>query len=191
MSCSHNIHAFYYRAIETSIEKIFFEIPVYRIAEADYKKQMEAHIRKHIPTYRGLEDLLRYRLDNPGKSHPDEPLVGVYSKEYGGPWRYNEIIGHLRLYLYGHQIRVEYWQTQAKRIVKSRKKLFGSVSTKIVDEVTVKDLDSNKEIKGAIEAAIKLCENKFKNRYFDMHYFNAIKDHVSWVNVLLIEFNQI
>lgn len=165
------------------MKKYFFEISVYRISEAAYRKQMDNYLRRNLQTYDGVRNsFLQSRKAR--EIHPNEMLAGIYSKEYGGPWRYNEIIGYLRLYLFGNQIRVEYWQVQAKRIVKSRKKLFGRKSPKVVDEVTVKDVTSNNKIKEAVEAAVKSCEVKFRERCLDLHYFNAVKDHVNWVNFI-------
>lgn len=164
------------------MKKYFFEIPVYRISESVYEKQMDDFLRRKIPTYNGMKEILFSRVKNPGISDTNAMLSGMLSKEFGGPWKYNEIIGYLRLYLYGNQIRIEYWQVQVKKIVKSRKKLFGCKSYKVVDEVAVKDLSKNSQIKVAIEAAIKNCEIKFKKRHLDLHHFNLIKDYVDWVN---------
>ncbi|MES2825307.1 MAG: hypothetical protein V4732_17015 [Pseudomonadota bacterium] len=166
------------------MKKYFFEIPVYRLSEAQYKEEMKTYIRKSVPTYDGPEQLLQYRVQNPEQDHPDSLLVGMLCREFGGPWMYNEIIGHLRLYLYHSQIRVEYWQVQSKRIVKSRRKLFGRNSPKIVDEINIKDRSSNSEIKKATEDTVKACEQKFKRRHLDLRYFYAIKDHVNWAEVI-------
>ncbi|WP_292996588.1 hypothetical protein [Nitrosomonas sp.] len=145
---------------------------------------MDDFLREKIPTYNGMEEILLFRVRNPGTSDTNAMLTGMLSREFGGPWKYNEIIGYLRLYLFGNQIRIEYWQVQVKRIVKSRKKLFGCTSAKVIDEVAVKDLNKNNEIKLAIEAAIKSCEIKFKKRHLDLHHFNLIKDYVDWVNFI-------
>jgi hypothetical protein len=166
------------------MKKYFFEISVYRLSEANYKEAMKTYIRKSVPTYDGPEQLLQYRVQNPGQDHPDSLLVGLLSRQFGGPWMYNEIIGYLRLYLYHSQIRVEYWQVQSKRIVKSRKKLFGRNSPTIVDEISIRDRSSNSEVKKAVEAVVKACDQKLKRRYLDLRYFSAIKDHVNWVDVI-------
>ena len=162
----------------------FFEIPVYRISEVKYNEQMEDFIRKSVPTYEGHAQLLQYNLKNPENIHPDLPLVGVLCREFGGPWLYNEIVGYLRLYLYHSQIRVEYWQHDVKSIKKSRKRFYCRKSPKIVEEINIKDRRSKSEIKEAIEAAVKLCECKFKDRFLDLNYFNMMKGYVDWAGVI-------
>lgn len=166
------------------MNKYFFEIPIYRVSEVKYNEQMEDFIRKRVPTYEGFEQELQYRLKNPGEIHPDSLLVGLLCREFGGPWLYNEIVGYLRLYLYHSQIRVEHWQHDVKRIVKSRKKLYCRKSPKIIEEINIKDRSSKSEVKEAIEAAISACEFKFKGFYLDLNYFNMMKDHVDWAGVI-------
>jgi hypothetical protein len=84
--------------------KNLFEVPVYRLEESAYYNKMFAHIKKV-------------------NAKNEYPINECYlRKEYGGDWRYNEIIGFLRFYRYGSsQIRCEYWETDAKIKVLTRK----------------------------------------------------------------------
>ena len=85
--------------------KNLFEIPVYRFEEEAYYDQMSAHIEK---------------VNAQNRNPLDESYL---RKEYGGGWKYNEIIGFLRFYRYGgNQIRCEYWETDAKKKVRTQKK---------------------------------------------------------------------
>lgn len=160
------------------VKKYLFEIPVYRISEEAYRAEQDQYIKAHEPTYDGAMSLL-----NDQDSRSAAKLVGYYAKAFGGGWRYNEIIGFIRIYRCGVQIRAEYWQTDVKRIVKSRKKVFVRKSHKIVHEVAIKDLGSNREIQKAIESCVDLCENHFIDRFLDIQTYRQILCKVDWTNI--------
>ena len=41
--------------------------------------------------------------------------------QFGGAWKYNEIIGYIRLHFLGNQIRGEYWGVKAMCQVRTRR----------------------------------------------------------------------
>lgn len=142
--------------------KSFFEISVYRLEQEDYYGHMSAHIAKL----------------NAGNQYP---LDKNYLREnYGGEWQYNEIIGFLRFYRYGaNQIRCEYWETDAKKKVRTRKKRFVKLS-----DCYCKELFSNKapnsELAEVMKRAVELCENLLKKRFLDREIFDNMVDFIDW-----------
>ncbi len=99
--------------------KLLFELHVYRIDESTYYKQFSEYRDSNSSEYFGL----------------DSPY---HIKNFGGQWEYNEIIGFLKFYVSGNtQIRSEYFETDSKRKVKTRKKIFVKKS----DSFSVRSID--------------------------------------------------
>lgn len=146
--------------------KYLFELAVYRLSEDSYYEQMRSHISQ----------------TNHDKDYPvDESYL---RKEYGGDWRYNEIIGFLRFYQYGqNQIRCEYWETDAKKKVRTRKKQYFQVS----DSYCTKrfSLNSpNEELANTMKSAVEHCEQRLKRRVLDRELFDATVDLIDWKALL-------
>lgn len=163
------------------MEKYLFDIPVYRLTESQYEQNQTEYIKRFVPEYNPnqlFEKLLK------GEFNFDESFQ---AKNYGGSWRYNEIIGYIRIYLFcRNQIRGDYIQTDAKRIVRTRKKQFIKKIEKIVPEVRIRDVSSKKEIHAAIEKCINRCRlsKVLKNRYLDLEYYNLFSNFIEWGNLL-------
>ena len=98
-------------------------MPVYRLSRERYYKDMDKYINKNMysgsPNHRKMTEEF-YRREPSQKLAQEDRL----RKSYGGAWEYNEIIGYIRLYFFGTQIRGEYWGVNAKKIVRTRKKSF-------------------------------------------------------------------
>ena len=66
--------------------KTLFELPIYRVSEEQYYKSFSEHYEKRkIP-----HNNLLY----------EESLNQNLRKDFGGDWKYNEIVGYLRFYKY-------------------------------------------------------------------------------------------
>lgn len=96
----------------------FYVLPVYRLSEEKYEEQLNTHIKNH-PLF--SEERESFYQRNPDIKTRDLEDV---KKEYGGAWRYNEIIGYIRLYFDGSQILGWYHVNDVKRHVKTRKNNF-------------------------------------------------------------------
>lgn len=66
--------------------KTLFELPIYRVSEDTYYKDFGEYYEKRKISH---NDPLY-----------EESLNQNLLKEYGGQWKYNEIIGYLRFYKY-------------------------------------------------------------------------------------------
>ncbi|TPE46723.1 hypothetical protein FJM67_15660 [Maribrevibacterium harenarium] len=146
--------------------KYLFEIPVYRLSENNYYEQMRDHISQ----------------TNRNKEYPIDE--GYLRKEYGGNWRYNEIIGFLRFFRYGqNQIRCEYWETDAKKKVRTRKKQYSQVSDSYCTERFSLNY-SNEELANTMKSAVEHCEQRLKRRVLDCELFDATVDLIDWKALL-------
>ncbi len=148
--------------------KYLFEIPVYRLSENDYYKK-----------------LIDYK-DNIN-SEMLTPMSDAYlRKQYGGDWRYNEIIGFLRFYRYGaNRIRCDYRETDAIRKKRTRKKLFEKISDNYCNEPFSRSA-SNIDIAKSIRSAVEHCECRLKKkkRVLDKELFENTVDFIDWKSLL-------
>ena len=76
-----------------------------------------------------MEDF--YRKEPTQKNAAEDRL----RQSYGGAWEYNEIIGYIRLYFFGTQVRGEYWGVNSKRVVRTRKKTLEYKTWKLAPEI--------------------------------------------------------
>ena len=102
--------------------RYFFDIPVYRLTEERYNAERQAWIDGAM--YPGSpannEQRRAFYAANPDN---ENAARDHFWQLYGGCWRYNEIIGYVRLHFFGSQLRGEYFSVTARRIVRTRKKI--------------------------------------------------------------------
>jgi len=105
-----------------------------------------------------------------------------YWETFGGCWRFNEIIGFIRLHFFFTQIRGEYWRVTAKRITKTRKKMFAHLAHKVTDEIEVPARSTNKKIYGLIQKYLVRAQNEchLKEFFFDKSVLENIGPHIDW-----------
>ena len=109
-------------------------------------------------------------------------------KEYGGDWKYNEIIGFLQFYRYGgNQIRCEYWDTDSIRKVRTRQKRFEKISDSYCNELFSKS-ESNLKLAQTMKNAVEHCETRLKmknkNQILDRELFDNTVDFIDWKSLL-------
>lgn len=148
--------------------KYLFEIPVYRLTENDYYKKLSDY-------------------KNEINSKMEVPMSDAYlKKQFGGDWRYNEIIGFLRFYRYGSsQIRCDYTETDAVKKTRTRKKIFEQISDSYcIEPFTVSS--SNIDLAKHMRSAVEHCEIRLKkkNRILDKELFENTVDFIDWKSLL-------
>lgn len=152
----------------------FFEIAIYRVAEERFQRQFEAAWTK---TKVGIDA-------NYEGAAPQDRLA--YFKDYvwrdfGMPWRYNQVIGWIRLYVLGNQIRGELWRHQAKRyqrnIARRRYECEGKAF-----ELYVYPEDSNKAIAERLREELLSFQNELGNGRFvlDLQCFDSLAPSIDW-----------
>lgn len=160
-------------------EKYFYDVPVYRLSRERYYKDMDKYIKKHM--YSGSPNHIKMMED----FHRKEPTQKLASdnrlrKSYGESWEYNEIIGYIRLYFFGTQIRGEYWAVNSKRVVRTRKKILEYKTWKLASEINLHWEPDSSSIFLQILKYLERCQKKLKGRYIDICNFKAIGHYVDW-----------
>lgn len=159
---------------QQSRERYFFDIAVYRVAEGLFQSQYEAAwARKKA----GIDA-------NYGGAAPQERLTyfeDYFWRAFGMPWRYNQVIGWIRLYVLGNQIRGELWRHQAKRyqriIARRRYECEGKAF-----ELYVYPEDSNKAIAERLREELLSFQNELGNGRFvlDLQCFDSLAPSIDW-----------
>ena len=159
----------------------FFTLPVYRLHKEKYYQDMNMHIENELRPKSELEEVIYKKAYNKDAEFYNIRKFSLI-QNYGGCWEFNEIIGYVKLYFYGNQIRGEYWAVKAKKIVKSRKKQFEIKTHKLHVALTIED-DTNNGILCKIEEYISGCENKLRERYVDKQEFIKLAPHIDWAKL--------
>ncbi len=160
------------------MESFSYDLPVYRLEQNKYYDDMDKYIKKKFAS----DDMITrkyYDRNRPQKELRKEAL----RNEYGGAWDFNEIIGYIRLYFYGAQVRGEYWKINAKRIVRSRKRFYIYKEWNIAAEVNIDIKSTNSVIYADICKYICRCKEELKNRFIDDQKFKTLGPFINWRQV--------
>ena len=162
--------------------RYFFELPVYRLSPEEYANEMDLWIKKHM--YSGGEEHVKLKLEFYAKYPERKALFESHLQNtFGGFWQYNEIIGYIKLHFLGNQIRGEYYATQSKRIVRTRRKIFEYKSHKLAPEMGISRDASNEEICIRVNEYIDSCRRELKGRFIDISNFNRVSGYINWIGL--------
>lgn len=156
--------------------EFLFDVPVYRLHPKAYEDAKAAYTNNAL-------DRVGLREAGSENAH----LVDIYETrlwhKYGGAWRYNEIIGYIRLHILGDQVCGEWWAVDAKRIVRTRTKQFEFKNWKLAPERRIPSQPSTEEIYRTILQYLDDCrrEGELKDRYVDSKSLEAIGPFVDWL----------
>ena len=78
------------------------------------------------------------------------------------------------------QIRGEYWRNDAKKIVRSRKKVFRFREWKVTYEEEIPPGSSSEDIFGLLMNYLARAQADLKNRYVDTSIFTRIGQYIDW-----------
>ena len=148
---------------------VFFEIPIYRCSIESHTKDVEKDYQKFA--------------ENCYLMNKKDIQLFYYSKIWN-PWKYNEIIGYLNLYILGSQIRIDHWKVDKERynkgITLKPYKYFG----KCLEANVPRNLNSIEIFEFIKLKLIDLNKTEFKNRYFDLEAFSRIGNFVNWKELI-------
>jgi hypothetical protein len=159
------------------------DLPVYRLSEARYYEDLQRHVDAYIcgdePEKRKEREAFYER--NPGHRIM---FAAHAQKQYGGPWRYNEVVGYVRLHFLGSQIRGELFMVDKKKIVRSRTKVMRCRCLKVAPELTILRDGSNAEIYETILRYIAAARKELRRRHLDSSIFETTGPYVDWKALL-------
>ena len=91
-----------------------------------------------------------------------------------GPWRFNEIIGYVRLHFLGSQVRGEYFSVGREQLVLTRQKTLVYSTHKLAPEQSVPRDATNDEILRVILGYVDACRKEEPRRHFDDAWLRTI-----------------
>ena len=156
-----------------------FEIPIYRLTNEQFEKELEDYVTKSIPYTR--KELINQQGEK-GRHTYDRVWNQIKANsEYN--WKFNEIIGWITIHLNHKTIFGEIFLKKAKRIIKnSRAKIsFYDLGFKIPFNQDDKNQKIFKEILNSLRD-IQMSK-KFKNRYIDKSKFEVLGPYIDWKNL--------
>lgn len=159
-----------------------FDLPIYRLAESAYNAKRDADIDTIM-----TEHPLVATPDKPSEAvrlaPQDAAFLSRARYRYGGPWQFNEIIGYLRLFLLGSQVRAEHWSVCRKRISKTRTKIIELRSLKFVPETELPTRGENRDIFAAVLRHVEICKKHLPRRFLDTSQLSTLGPHLDWRGV--------
>lgn len=167
----------------TSPERYFFDIPVYRLSEDQYYRELSRHVENALfPASDPTSAAMRER----DIAHPQENISmrAHLARKYGGCWLYNEIIGYIRLFFLGSQVRGEYFCISQKRLARTRHKVFEQKSLKLVPERDIPDITSNSTIFNAVLQYLADCRTELRRRHVDSSLLEEVGPYIDWRSLL-------
>jgi hypothetical protein len=146
----------------------FYDVPVYRLPEGEYYRQRQAHADKVI------DPSLRSNIDF--QAHVNDA--------YGGIWRFNEVIGYIRLHFLGSQVRGEYFAIPRKRYVRSRNnRQFEYQTHKLAPEINIEQPPTESSILAAVRQYLEDCKTELPGRHIELEGFEIFARHIRWMDL--------
>ena len=168
----------------SGLGKCFFEIPIYRCDRNQHTKETEKERTDFIASRFQFAPELPQKIYK--QLHTDAENDFNVNRWY--PWRYNEIVGWIRLCGDGTRIVGELWHIKAKTIRRRLvKKEFFCAFMKFI-ELNVHSNDSSEEIFKKICTELEQLNSKrlFKKRYIDIDIFKTIGPFIDWRQLLAL-----
>jgi choline dehydrogenase-like flavoprotein len=162
-------------------ERYFLEIPIYRVSRDAFHAQFNRDQNAHLERQRVLGGV------QPGQL-PDWEM-GVRDRfwaAYGTPWQYNQVVGWLRLFRLGTQLRGDLWLVHAKRYARTMAHKHYRLVGKAF-EMWLSSDDSDADIVAQLRGEFAEIERAYKTRnlVLDLECFNNIAPHVRWNDLML------
>jgi hypothetical protein len=164
--------------------RYFFDVPVYRLLEDRYYREREAHIdRVMYPP--ALPHSAAQRAKDMADPSRSTGFRDHLERSYGGCWRFNEVVGYIRLHFLGSQVRGEYYGLNRKRVVRTRTRTLEYRTWKLAPEVDISFPITSKRVRHAISQYLEACRTELPGRHIDTELFEAMAKHVNWRKLFL------
>jgi len=160
------------------LEKYFADITVYRLSPERYEAEFERYLdRLYLEPMAAATGMREWHEQNPERRNSYRERVRNY---FGGGWCYNEIIGFIRLHFLGDQVRGEWWTVRAKRIVRTRRKVFEYRHWKLVYESHLPRNATNAQTFAVILGYLDRCRRELPGRYVDSRLLEEVGPFIDW-----------
>lgn len=151
----------------------FFDIPIYRCTLSKHTQEMITEKTNLLKTLNPSE-FARNNQD----LYAD--FGDYFDRHVWYSWRYNDIIGWIRLFVCGTQLRGDLWWVNTQRIVRRGKKDF-RYSGKAFESQNLEN-ETSDEIFETLCNCLKMLskDRPIKGRYIDMELIMTLGPYVNW-----------
>ncbi len=162
--------------------RYFFDVPVYRLPEDKYYHERDKYIEGVIYPH-GSPSNDAMRANEVADPHYNAAFQDHLQREYGGCWRFNEIVGYIRLHFLGTQVRGEYYGVRKQRIVRTRTKILEYQTWKLAPEIDIHSPFTNEGIYETVRTYISDCRKELPGRHIDVELFELVGKHIDWCSL--------
>jgi hypothetical protein len=160
----------------------FHDLPIYRLAEAEYDKELLKRTHVVIPD-QASPKWKKADADARGD------LLAHYLR-YLGRWRFNEVVGYLRLSMSHRNIQGAYFGRRVRepgprhdepvlKEVRTRTKVFRSIRP-LAPRRPIPRGSTNAECLGIIDAYVIACSRALPRRHLDQEWLREVGPYVNW-----------
>lgn len=154
-----------------------FDIPIYWCQQHKFDAEYDLKLAQHLSEF-------EKRSGIPLNDNLRMSLTDSFWRNYIAPWRFNQIVGYIRLYWLGSQLRGELWFMNAKRAGRQLTKKQFSLKDRAF-ELHVGPEQSCGEIFQCICQKLRAFEKNGQRRLFlDWEQFENIGRFVDWRSLM-------
>ena len=165
------------------VAKSILEIAIYRVGERHFEQQFEKDLEAHLAA-------LEKRAGISIRGAPPPRILHVskerFRESYGGPWRYNQVIGWLRLHAGDFAVLGDLWLCDAKHFQRRMvSKRFFFEGTEVILHRVEEDLSSS-EIFTRIQGQLNRYHQAWRSRGFtmDLACLEDLGHFIDWRSLL-------
>jgi hypothetical protein len=157
-----------------------FEIAVYLTDEDAYNCEREKRLDERLDELNSISISQGLTAVSP---HTLQYAKDYFDKSYGGPWKFNQVVGWICLYAEPSYVGAHLWWVNAKRLQRKMKKVF-YLTTSSMTHFYPED-DSDKIFQDTLEDIKRLSKKTpLKGRHIDLDPFMRIGPFVDWRKLL-------
>jgi hypothetical protein len=163
----------------------FASVPVYRLGQEAYERETERLIQKHMERF---DPEGRYREDPASREHLKDSAL----RWHGTAWRFNEVIGFVRLrFIRGRDVGGDLWWNTPRpdrrtSQIRGGKRVFRLIDYKAATPVGIEREDSSPEIFSRLLEYLDRVRRQpeLRRRYLDSSELESMGACVDWRAIL-------
>lgn len=164
-------------------DRYFLEIAIYRVSHGAFNRKYQLDLDRYWDSFRQTSGLSRSEVSEQFRVSSEQH----FWETYGCPWRFNQAVGWLRLFIRGSQVRGELWMSAAKRLNRRAIREFRFLGKEF--EIQCWPNQSSSEIRSEIETELARFGREFRGGrlILDLECFNTTAEHMDLRQLLGFE----
>ena len=158
-----------------------FDIPIYWCGEDTFNARYKAKL--HTDEEREKKSLRAQGLEYEPSEHLRKLSHSILWEKSMGPWRFNQVVGWVRLYRHGDMLKGEYWSIKAKHFGwQLRKKQLVRSGNAL--EIWPGARETSAQIFNRMHQRLRTFETELRGRVIDLESFQNLGRFVDWRRLL-------